>query len=65
MSFIHQYSFYTIEETSPIKDLPDFARKKGISYKALKLYNPWLRDNKITGRAGRVYSFKIPVKKDP
>lgn len=47
---------------SAISNLADFAHEQSISYKVLKLYNPWLRDNILTNKRKRTYKIKIPVK---
>ncbi len=45
-----------------IANLRDFAFSRGINYKTLKRYNPWLRKNKLTVRNGKKYTILIPVK---
>ena len=45
-----------------IANLRDFAFSRGINYKTLKRYNPWLRKNKLTVRDGKKYTILIPVK---
>ncbi len=44
-----------------VADFADFAKKHGISYKLLKDFNPWLRDNHLTNSRGKKYLVKIPV----
>ena len=53
-----------IKFSGSITNLTDFADKHGISYYHLKEFNPWLRDSKLTNKAGKTYSIKIPEKKD-
>lgn len=43
-----------------IPDLTEWAAKQGISYYHLKEFNPWLRTNRLTVRAGRTYTILIP-----
>jgi len=44
----------------PTEDLAEFAAAQGISYKALKIHNPWLRQSYLkTGRQSS-YNVKIP-----
>lgn len=50
-----------VEITGKVDDFADFAFKHGISYKQLKDFNPWLRDNYLTNSKGRKYIIKIPV----
>ena len=38
----------------------DFAHEYGISYKMLKDFNPWLRENFLTNAAGKKYVVRIP-----
>lgn len=49
----------TIRETIP--DLAVYARTKGLSYKLLKTFNPWLRSNRVPVHAGKSYIIKIPL----
>ena len=53
---------YEITVSSSINDLADFAIEKGVNYKILKMYNPWLRDNALTNKAGKTYTIELPVK---
>ena len=46
--------------TGSIPNLADWAIDRGINYKILKLYNPWLRDNVLMNRSGKSYTIKIP-----
>ena len=45
----------------PVQDFADFAHEYGISYKLLKDFNPWLRENYLTNSAGKKYAVKIPL----
>ncbi|MGK9367792.1 lytic transglycosylase domain-containing protein [Melioribacter sp. Ez-97] len=56
------YRYKTVNVRHGIKDLADFAKRHGSSYKELKLLNPWLRDNYLPSRKGKIYSIKIPDK---
>ncbi len=49
-----------VEIAGKIADFADFAIEQGISYKLLKDFNPWLRDNSLTNAGGRKYTLKIP-----
>ncbi|MFZ6664599.1 transglycosylase SLT domain-containing protein [Peijinzhouia sedimentorum] len=55
----HTYKVVTIDDD--INDLISFARSQGIDYKTLKLYNPWLRNDKLSVRRGELYEIKIPL----
>jgi len=65
--FLRKKDFYppisvkTLKVDVSIKDLVAFASEQGISYKVLKLFNPWLRDSKLKVRRGKVYTISIPL----
>ncbi len=54
--------YQTIKIDTSIADLPAFAIEHGISYRELKVYNPWLITTKLTVRKGDVFEIKLPVK---
>lgn len=43
-----------------ILDLKNVAHNNRISYRMLKVYNPWLRDSKITMSGNKEYFIKVP-----
>ncbi|MEG1379512.1 MAG: lytic transglycosylase domain-containing protein [Bacteroidales bacterium] len=47
-----------------IPDLAQFAKDKGIDYRTLKDFNPWLRDRSLPNKTGKEYILRIPVKED-
>lgn len=49
-----------VEVDSSITNLASFAKEYGISYKILKRYNPWLRDNFLQNQSNRTYTLQIP-----
>ena len=49
-----------IKVTKSIDNLAKFAKKHGVNYKILKLYNPWLLQNKLKNNSGKTYYIKIP-----
>jgi membrane-bound lytic murein transglycosylase D len=51
-----------IETKSSIADLAGFAINKGINYKILKMFNPWLRGNSLKNPGKKTYIIKIPEK---
>ncbi len=53
---------YQVEITTTIENLTDFAKEHGISYRELKEFNPWLRDNKLPNKSGKLYEIEIPLK---
>lgn len=52
----------TITIEGSIDDLANFARNHGISYRMLKEFNPWLRENYLRNRYKKTYKIKIPEK---
>jgi len=52
-------NFYEVVVDSSITSWSDFAKEKGITYRMLKVYNPWLIDNKLTVKKN-TYHIKIP-----
>lgn len=55
---LDDYAIATVDGSIP--NLGDFAKKYGISYRMLKLYNPWLKSHKLTNSKKRTYDIKIP-----
>ncbi len=53
---------YPVKVDTPIVNIASFAKKYGINYKELKLYNPWLRENKLNNKSRKVYYINIPEK---
>jgi membrane-bound lytic murein transglycosylase D len=51
-----------IEVKGPIADLAAFAIDKGITYKTLKMFNPWLRETFLKNPLHKTYILKIPEK---
>lgn len=52
--------YKTITVDTTISNLGIFAEKQGISYRKLKIYNPWLLDNHLPNSSRRTYALKIP-----
>jgi len=55
-----EYVNIRVNETIP--NLGDFAVKHGISYRTLKIYNPWLVSGTLPNKSGRTYMVKVPKK---
>jgi hypothetical protein len=54
-------SGYRVERVvGGIPNLATFASERGISYRTLKVYNPWLMGSKLTNIPGKVYEVRIP-----
>jgi hypothetical protein len=56
----NELPYTEVEISGSIGNLADFAFEKGINYKILKLYNPWLRDTALKNLNNKTYSIKIP-----
>ncbi len=52
----------TVQVDTAITDIPAFAQKFGLNYKQFKIHNPWMRDNFLLNKSGKVYQIKIPEK---
>jgi len=53
---------YNVMVDSTIENLTQFAKSQNITYKDLKLYNPWLRDKRLDNIDGKAYYIRIPKK---
>ncbi len=51
-----------VEVKGSIPNLATYAIEKGINYKILKMFNPWLRDTLLKNPGRKTYVLKIPVK---
>jgi membrane-bound lytic murein transglycosylase D len=75
IKYHHQYGFilseqdclkplatqsFTVDAT--IDDWAAFAKERGITYKMLKLYNPWLRAKNLVVEEGKSYTIDLPIK---
>lgn len=58
--FYTQPQFTQIEVNQDLPDLAQWATEKGSSYKFLKLYNPWLRDQSLKVKKGKSYILRLP-----
>ena len=52
-------NYYEVKIDASIPKFSEFVKKYNISYRTLKIYNPWLRDNKLTV-VNNTYYIKIP-----
>jgi hypothetical protein len=57
-------NYYTVRMDSTINNMGDLAAEYGITYRMLKIYNPWLRDNELTVK-NNTYFLKIPKSGNP
>lgn len=55
---LDDYAVVTTDEA--IENLGDFAQKYGVSYRMLKVYNPWLKNDKLRNSTKKIYEIRIP-----
>lgn len=55
--------YYNVLVDYQIDDLAEFAHQYGISYRMLKVFNPWLKTNKLPNKSKKRYFLHIPKKK--
>ena len=66
--YLREKDFYpsigieTISVDKDIKDLVAFASEHGMTYRELKIFNPWLRDKSLKVRKGNTYLISLPEK---
>jgi membrane-bound lytic murein transglycosylase D len=58
---LDDYNMVRVDST--VVNLADFAKQQGISYRALKIYNPWLRSSSLKVNKDAMYEIKVPVLK--
>jgi len=51
---------YTVTVDSSITNMSAFAKKFGVNYKILKIFNPWLREAVLTNKDKKKYTIKFP-----
>ncbi|MCK5816192.1 MAG: lytic transglycosylase domain-containing protein, partial [Flavobacteriaceae bacterium] len=62
-----QEDLYNLEKTkivnvdTAITNIALFAKHFDTNYKELKIYNPWLRENKLHNTSLKSYEIKIPL----
>lgn len=54
--------YKTVVVDHSIDSWADFALEHDITYKLLKIFNPWLRSNSLKVKKGEYYEIKIPVR---
>ncbi|MGB4970429.1 MAG: lytic transglycosylase domain-containing protein [Saprospiraceae bacterium] len=53
-------NYKTLEIDTSISNLADFAHQQNITYRQLKLFNPWLLKSELIVPVGKKYMIKIP-----
>ena len=65
--YFNQDDLYTAQKTrtvlvdTAITDIVNFAKSQGVTYKTLKIHNPWLRDPFLKNASRKVYEIEIPL----
>lgn len=49
-----------IKVDGPVTNWSDFAKQYNLSYRLLKVYNPWIRSHALTNKAGKTYLVTVP-----
>ncbi len=53
---------YHVTVDTAVEDFAIFASRYSINYKVLKIFNPWLREKKLSNTRGKTYQISIPRK---
>lgn len=56
------YKYDIVKVNKSVENWAEFAKDHDITYKLLKVFNPWLRSNSLKVKKGEVYEIKIPKK---
>ena len=56
------FKYKTVIVNESVDSWADFALEHEITYKLLKIFNPWLRSKSLKVRKGEIYEIKIPTK---
>jgi hypothetical protein len=52
--------YKVVQVNGPVANWGDFAKEHDTNYRVLKIYNPWLRDYKLTNKARKTYEVRVP-----
>ncbi|MFM8485454.1 MAG: lytic transglycosylase domain-containing protein, partial [Bacteroidota bacterium] len=53
--------YQLVEVSGPVASWGAFAEEHGVSYRQLKVYNPWLVSGKLANKEGKTYTIKLPA----
>lgn len=51
--------YKVVDVDGPVENWGDFAAQHGVSYRMLKIYNPWLRSSELGNSKGKTYKIRI------
>lgn len=54
----------TVEVKGAVANWSDWAREHGTNFKMIKMFNEWIRSNKLTNKYGKTYQVLVPVSRD-
>ena len=54
--------YETVKVTGTVENWSDFATSHGTNFKMIKIYNQWIRSNKLENKQRRTYTVQIPKK---
>lgn len=61
----HKYTdlpaYSVVMVDGPITSWAAFAKKHGMSYRQLKVYNPWIKSTSLTNRKRKEYEVRVPI----
>lgn len=55
--------FKEVKVTGPIANWSDFAAKHNTSFKMIKMFNEWIRSNRLENKYGKTYKVLIPTER--
>ena len=58
-------AYRTIPVDTAITNIARFSGQMGVSYKTLKIYNPWLLQNHLNNKSRKLYHIALPIETGP
>ena len=53
-----------VEVKEPVANWSEFAREHNTNFKMIKMFNEWIRSNKLTNKLGKTYKVLVPVSRE-
>ncbi len=53
-----------VEVKGPVANWSEFAREHNTNFKMIKMFNEWIRSNKLTNKLGKTYKVLVPVSRE-
>lgn len=54
-------TYKIVEVKGPVANWSEFAAKHNTNFKLIKMYNEWIRSNKLTNKLGKTYQVWVPL----